>query len=94
VKILRNVAFNPIGTLTGATLAAMARDPGVNALIRSIMAEVEAVATVAKRLGLDLPISIEQRIAGTENLGDHKTACARLLGAINAETNRGRRQKA
>lgn len=91
MKILRNVAFNPISTLTGATLAAMALDPGVNALVRSIMAEVEAVA---ERLGLDLPISIEQRIAGAENVGDHKTACTRLLCAINAEPTGGRRLKA
>ena len=78
VKILGNVAFNPISALTGATLAAMARDPGVNALVRSIMAEVEAVA---KKLGLDLPISIEQRIAGAEKVGEHKTSMLQDLEA-------------
>ena len=71
VKLLGNVAFNPLSALTRATLAQMARDPGVSALVRSIMAEVECVA---QRLGMDLPISIDQRIAGAEKVGEHKTS--------------------
>jgi 2-dehydropantoate 2-reductase len=78
VKILGNVAFNPISALTGATLGAMARDPGVNSVVRSIMAEVEMVAA---KLGLDLPISIEQRIAGAEKVGEHKTSMLQDLEA-------------
>ena len=35
------------------------------------MAEVEAVAN---KLGVSLPISIEQRIAGAEKVGEHKTS--------------------
>ena len=49
VKILGNVAFNPISALTRATLAQMARDPEVAALVRNIMTETEAVAA---KLGL------------------------------------------
>jgi len=71
VKLLGNVAFNPISALTRATLVQMARDPDIGPLVRSIMAEVEAVAN---RLGVELPISIEQRIAGAEKLGEHKTS--------------------
>jgi 2-dehydropantoate 2-reductase len=78
VKILGNVAFNPISALTGATLAAMARDPEVRSVVRNIMAEVE---TVAKKLGLDLPISIDQRIAGAEKVGEHKTSMLQDLEA-------------
>jgi len=78
VKILGNVAFNPISALTGATLAAMARDPGVNGVVRSIMAEVEMVAA---KLGLDLPITIDQRIAGAEKVGEHKTSMLQDLEA-------------
>ncbi len=78
VKILGNVAFNPISALTGATLAAMARDPGVNAIVRNIMTEVEAVAA---KLGLDLPVSIEQRIAGAAKVGEHKTSMLQDLEA-------------
>jgi len=78
VKILGNVAFNPISALTGATLAAMARDPGVRQIVRNIMTEVEAVAN---KMGLELPISIEQRIAGAEKVGEHKTSMLQDLEA-------------
>jgi 2-dehydropantoate 2-reductase len=78
VKILGNVAFNPISALTRATLAAMARDPAVNPIVRSIMAEAEAVAA---KLGLELPISIDQRIAGAEKVGEHKTSMLQDLEA-------------
>jgi 2-dehydropantoate 2-reductase len=78
VKLLGNVAFNPLSALTRATLAQMARDPGVCTLVRSIMAEVECVP---RRLGMDLPISIDQRIAGAEKVGEHKTSMLQDLEA-------------
>jgi 2-dehydropantoate 2-reductase len=78
VKLLGNVAFNPISALTGATLAGMAADPDVSALVRAIMAETESVAT---RLGLRLPVSIEQRIAGAAKVGEHKTSMLQDLEA-------------
>ncbi|MBZ5728612.1 MAG: 2-dehydropantoate 2-reductase [Acidobacteriia bacterium] len=78
VKLLGNVAFNPISALTRATLAQMARDAEVCAIVRNVMAEVEAVAN---RLGVSLPISIEQRIAGAEKVGDHKTSMLQDLEA-------------
>jgi 2-dehydropantoate 2-reductase len=78
VKILGNVAFNPISALTGATLAAMARDPEVKDVVRGIMTEVEKVAA---KLGLDLPITIDQRIAGAEKVGEHKTSMLQDLEA-------------
>jgi len=71
VKILGNVAFNPISALTGATLAEMARDPDVAPLVRGIMTETAAVAA---RLGIEMPVSIDQRIAGAEKIGEHKTS--------------------
>ncbi len=78
VKLLGNVAFNPISALTGATLAAMARDPDVSALVRRVMEEVEEVA---RRLGFELPVSIDQRIAGAEKVGEHKTSMLQDLEA-------------
>lgn len=78
VKLLGNVAFNPLSALTRATLAAMTRDPSVRAVVRSIMTEVEAVAN---RLGTELPVSIEQRIAGAEKVGEHKTSMLQDLEA-------------
>jgi 2-dehydropantoate 2-reductase len=71
VKILGNVAFNPISALTRATLSQMARDPEVRHVVRSIMLEVEAVAL---KMGIEMPISVDQRIAGAEKVGEHKTS--------------------
>lgn len=71
VKLLGNAAFNPISALTRATLVKMARDPDVRALVAQIMTEVSAIAT---RLGITLPVSIDQRIAGAEAVGEHKTS--------------------
>ena len=78
VKILGNVAFNPISALTRATLVQMVRDPEVAALVRNIM---EEAAAVAARLGLELPVSIEQRIAGAGKVGEHKTSMLQDLEA-------------
>ncbi len=71
VKLLGNLAFNPVSALTRATLVTMARDDEVNALTRRIMQEAVAVAS---RLGLELPVSIDQRMAGAEKVGEHKTS--------------------
>lgn len=71
VKILGNASFNPVSALTRATLVQMVRDPGTAELIRNIMQEVEAVS---HKLGLELPVSIDQRIAGAEKVGEHKTS--------------------
>ena len=71
VKLLGNVAFNPISALTGGTLEELARHPEVSQLVRTVMTEAAAVAA---RLGLELPISIDRRMAGAESVGAHKTS--------------------
>jgi 2-dehydropantoate 2-reductase len=78
VKLLGNTAFNPISALTRATIAQMLRDPEVSILVRAIMQEVEAVAN---KLGIELPVSIDQRIAGAEKVGEHKTSMLQDLEA-------------
>jgi 2-dehydropantoate 2-reductase len=78
VKLLGNVAFNPISALTGATLEQMVRHPDVSQLVRQVMAETEAVAA---RLGMELPITIDQRMAGAEKVGAHKTSMLQDLEA-------------
>jgi 2-dehydropantoate 2-reductase len=78
VKLMGNAAFNPISALTGATLAEMAQHPEVSSLARKIMAEVEAVAA---GLGMRLPVSIERRLAGVEEVGHHKTSMLQDLEA-------------
>lgn len=71
VKLLGNVAFNPISALTGGTLEALVRHPDTSRLVREVMVETEAVAA---KLGIELPISIDQRMAGAEKVGAHKTS--------------------
>src|ERR1700677_2304515 len=78
VKVLGNASLNPVSALTRATLVQMVRDPGVRSLIRSIMLEVEAVSG---KLGMQLPVSIDQRMAGAEKVGEHKTSMLQDLEA-------------
>src|SRR3954447_22083634 len=65
VKLLGNVAFNPISALTRGTLEELVRHPDVSTVIRELMAETEAVAA---KLNIELPISIDQRMAGAEKV--------------------------
>jgi 2-dehydropantoate 2-reductase len=78
VKVLGNASFNPVSALTRATLVQMVRDPGVSSVIRNIMQEVEAVS---RKLGMELPVSIDQRMAGAEKVGEHKTSMLQDLEA-------------
>lgn len=78
VKVLGNASLNPLSALTRATLVQMVRDQGVSSLIRNIMQEVEAVS---QKLGMELPVSIGQRMAGAEKVGEHKTSMLQDLEA-------------
>jgi len=78
VKVLGNASFNPVSALTRATLVQIARDPGTASVIRSIMQEVEEVS---HKLGMELPVSIDQRMAGAEKVGEHKTSMLQDLEA-------------
>jgi len=78
VKLLGNVAFNPISALTGGTLEELVRHPDTARLVREVMTETEAVAA---KLGIELSISIDQRMAGAEKVGAHKTSMLQDLEA-------------
>ncbi|MFY9740497.1 MAG: 2-dehydropantoate 2-reductase [Candidatus Sulfotelmatobacter sp.] len=78
VKVLGNASLNPVSALTRATIVQMIRDPGVCSVVRAIMEEVEAVSN---KLGMELPISIDQRMAGAEKVGEHKTSMLQDLEA-------------
>jgi len=71
VKLLGNVAFNPISALTGGTLEELALHPQVSRAVREIMTEATAVAAKAN---VEIPISIDQRMAGAARVGAHKTS--------------------
>ena len=71
VKAWGNLAFNPISALTGATLAQICRNEATRGLAAAMMTEA---AEIAARLGARIRISVEQRIAGAEKVGKHKTS--------------------
>lgn len=78
LKLLGNAVFNPLSALTRATLGAIAQSPIVAVVVRSAMEEVD---TVARRLGIEIPVSIDQRIKGAAHLRDHKTSMLQDLEA-------------
>ena len=71
LKLLGNVCFNPLSALTRATMAQIATDPEMRAVARAIMEEADSVA---RALGIELAIGVDQRLAGAEKVGAHKTS--------------------
>src|SRR5437016_5143768 len=71
VKLMGNVAYNPISALTRATLIEIVQCADTRQLAASIMAEAESVA---QRLGIEMGVSIEQRLEGAQKVGHHKTS--------------------
>jgi len=78
LKLLGNAVFNPLSALTRASLGAIAQSPLVANVVRSAMEEADAVA---RRLGIEIPVSIDQRIKGAAQVGDHKTSMLQDLEA-------------
>jgi 2-dehydropantoate 2-reductase len=78
LKLLGNAVFNPLSALTRATLGDIAQSPLVADVVRGAMQEVEAVA---RRLGIEISVSIDQRIKGAARVGDHKTSMLQDLEA-------------
>lgn len=71
IKLWGNLSFNPISALTHATLEQICRFGPTRALAAAMMREAQAVA---EKLGVRFKISLEQRIAGAEAVGAHKTS--------------------
>jgi 2-dehydropantoate 2-reductase len=78
IKLWGNVAFNPISALTRATLEDIARDPATRAYARAVMLEVEDVAGA---LGERMPVGVDARIDGAQEVGAHKTSMLQDLEA-------------
>jgi ketopantoate reductase (EC 1.1.1.169) len=81
IKLWGNLAFNPVSALTRATLIDICRHPQARALIVAMMAEGQAVAG---RLGITFDMTIDQRIAGAERVGAHKTSMLQDIEARRA----------
>ena len=71
VKLWGNLSFNPISALTHATLQDICRFPASRVLAENMMREGQAVA---QALGVAFKISLDQRLAGAEAVGAHKTS--------------------
>jgi 2-dehydropantoate 2-reductase len=71
VKLWGNLTFNPISALTHATLEDICRYGPTRELAAAMMREAQ---DVGEKLGVAFKISLEQRIAGAEAVGAHKTS--------------------
>ena len=71
VKLWGNLCFNPISALSHATLEDITQFGPSRELAAAMMAEAQAIA---EKLGVKFKISIEQRIAGAQAVGAHKTS--------------------
>jgi 2-dehydropantoate 2-reductase len=78
LKLLGNMAFNPISALTGATLKRLCSFEETRALARGIM---EEGLEIASKLGIEILVTIEQRIEGAAKIGEHKTSMLQDLEA-------------
>jgi 2-dehydropantoate 2-reductase len=71
VKLIGNVALNPLTTILRSTLGGLAASPHATGYARETMEECAAVAAA---LAVELPISVEQRLEGGLAVGDHRTS--------------------
>ncbi|HEY1480486.1 MAG TPA: 2-dehydropantoate 2-reductase [Gaiellales bacterium] len=78
LKLLGNVAFNPVSALTGATLGRLGERDEMRHLLMEMFLEC---AAVAERLGIEIPVSLERRLEGGFAVGDHKTSMLQDLEA-------------
>ena len=66
-----NAAFNPLTTVTRATLGGLGTSKSATAFARTVM---EECATVAAALGIELPVSLDRRLEAGLAVGDHRTS--------------------
>ena len=71
VKLWGNLSFNPISALTHATLEEICTYPASRELAAQMMREAQAIG---EKLGVQFKVSLEQRIAGAQAVGAHKTS--------------------
>jgi 2-dehydropantoate 2-reductase len=71
LKAWGNLGFNPVSALTRATMARICQDPETRALVQRMMLEAQQIAA---RLGVQFRVSLERRLQGAEQVGQHKTS--------------------
>jgi 2-dehydropantoate 2-reductase len=60
-----------VSALTGATLKAIVDDRDLHALVRTAMLEAQRVG---EALGVTFAVDVDRRIAGSGEVGEHKTS--------------------
>ena len=78
IKLMGNVAFNPLSALTRATMVEICQNPHTRQVVVQLMQET---LDIAARVGATPDISIEKRLRGAENVGHHKTSMLQDLEA-------------
>jgi 2-dehydropantoate 2-reductase len=71
VKLWGNLTFNPVSALSHATLEDICTYPLTRELAQRMMQEAQHVG---EKLGVTFKVSIDQRIAGAQAVGAHKTS--------------------
>ncbi len=71
LKLWGNLTFNPVSSLSHATLVDICQFPLTHALAAAMMTEAQLVAN---KLGITFRVTIDKRIAGAEKVGKHKTS--------------------
>ena len=71
IKLMGNVAFNPISALTRGTMVEICQHRGTRWAVERMMHEV---LEIAASVGSHPTISIERRLSGAERVGHHKTS--------------------
>jgi 2-dehydropantoate 2-reductase len=77
VKLMGNVAFNPLSALTRSTMGQICRDEHARRLVATMKETLE----IAEAVGAHPQISIEKRLRGAEKVGEHKTSTLQDLEA-------------
>jgi 2-dehydropantoate 2-reductase len=70
-KLWGNMNMNPVSALTRLTANGIFGEPRLVELVRDMMGEF---VRVGERLGLTLPMSVEERLVVTRRLGDFRTS--------------------
>ncbi|MGH3436145.1 MAG: 2-dehydropantoate 2-reductase [Sciscionella sp.] len=78
IKLMGNVAFNPISALTRATMVEICQHAGTKRVVAQLM---EESLDIAARVGTTPDISVSKRLAGAERVGSHKTSMLQDLEA-------------
>jgi 2-dehydropantoate 2-reductase len=71
LKLIGNAVFNPLSALTRASMAAIATEPGTRAVALALMREALSVASA---VGVELDLTVEQRLEGAARVGEHRTS--------------------